>query len=197
MSENVENVRKSNKRKIIYYILFSFLFVGLFLFLFIYLGGRLDKSLETLDESLETSNTLMIEEFNKVSDNIEEVSSNVREGEDRLDSLDQILISNTSEVQSLRDSLCLLNKEISYLNFKINSLVQWQTEQKQLNEHWGGKTLELLNWKLDLDEAAKLRELKKAEEIIIVVDSVPALVDTISSDIQKSKKNSGWFKRKD
>jgi septal ring factor EnvC (AmiA/AmiB activator) len=194
MLENVENARKSSKRKIIYYILASFLVAILFVVLFAYLGNRIDRSLET-------SSKLMIKEMTKVSDNIDEVKSDVEDGETRMNSLDEILVSNTSDVQLLRDSLYLLNREIKSLNSKINSLVQWQKEQKQLNEYWGGKTLELLNWKIDIDQASKLEELKRMEQQnkIVIPDSTPVIkeVDSTKVEIKKNRKRDNSIKVKD
>jgi len=194
MSENAENARKSSKRKIIYYILASFLVAILFVVLFAYLGNRIDRSLET-------SSKLMIKEMTKVSDNIDEVKSDVEDGETRMNSLDEILVSNTSDVQLLRDSLYLLNREIKSLNSKINSLVQWQKEQKQLNEYWGGKTLELLNWKIDIDQASKLEELKRMEQQnkIVIPDSTPVIkeVDSTKVEIKKNRKRDNSIKVKD
>lgn len=189
MSENVENARKSSKSKVGYYVLGIFLIVGLFIFLLIYVSNKIDKSLEG-------SNKPVLEEINKISGNMDEIKSGVEDGEIRMDSLDEMVTTNKSEVQLLRDSLYLLNKEIKSLNFKVNSLVQWQKEQKELNEYWGGKTLELIDWRLDLEDAAKLKELK-AEQPKPKVDSASLLVDTVTNTNSdpKNKKGSGWFKK--
>lgn len=184
-SEKSEN----HKKRTVYYIVAFILVAVLFVLMFIYVGNKIDKSLESSTKPL-------LKEVSKISLGMEEIKDGVSENEEKMNTLDETVIFNISEVQILRDSLVLLLKEINYLSFKVNSLLEFQKTQKDLNEYWGEKTLELLNWKLDLDDAAKLRELKKAEKVIIVVDSVPVLVDTISSDIQKSKSNSGWFKRK-
>jgi len=187
MPENVENARKSSKTKVGYYILGIFLIVGLFIFLLVYVSNKIDKSLEG-------SNEPVLKEINKISGNMEEIKSGVEDGELRMDSLDEMVVANKSEVQLLRDSLYILNKEIKSLNSKVNSLVQWQKEQKELNDYWGGKTLELIDWRLDLEDAARLKELK-AEQPKPKVDSV--LVDTVvnTNSDPKNKKGSGWFKK--
>lgn len=191
MSESIENARKSSKSKVGYYVLGIFLIVGLFIFLLIYVSNKIDKSLEG-------SNEPVLKEINKISGNMDEIKSGVEDGELRMDSLDEMVSSNKSEVQLLRDSLYLLNKEIKSLNSKVNSLVQWQKEQKELNEYWGGKTLELIDWRLDLEDAAKLKELN-TEQKRLDVDSVSLKVDTVTntstSNDSKKRKGSGWYKR--
>lgn len=193
MLENVENVRNSSKIKKGYiYILGIVLIVVFFVSLLVYVSNRIDKSLEG-------SNKPVLEEINKISGNMDEIKSGVEDGELRMDSLDEMVTTNKSEVQLLRDSLYLLNKEIKSLNSKVNSLVQWQKEQKELNDYWGGKTLELINWRLDLEDAAKLKELK-TEQSKPKVDSASLLVDTVTTTNSnnsnpKNKKGSGWFKK--
>lgn len=193
MLENVENARNSSKIKKGYiYILGIVLIVVFFVSLLVYVSNRIDKSLEG-------SNKPVLEEINKISGNMDEIKSGVEDGELRMDSLDEMVTTNKSEVQLLRDSLYLLNKEIKSLNSKVNSLVQWQKEQKELNDYWGGKTLELINWRLDLEDAAKLKELK-TEQSKPKVDSASLLVDTVTTTNSnnsnpKNKKGSGWFKK--
>lgn len=179
MEENVSN----SKKRIAYYIAALVLVVVLFVLMFCYVGNKIDKSLEKSSKPL-------LEEVSKISTGMEEIKGGVSENEEKMNALDETVIFNISEVQILRDSLALLLKEINYLSSKVNSLLEFQKSQKDLNEYWGGKTLEVLNWKLDMEEASRLEEIKKEEQIkkIVVLDTTPVIEIADTSEVVKKRK---------
>lgn len=125
MKENVSN----SKKRIAYYIAALVLVVVLFVLMFCYVGNKIDKSLEKSSKPL-------LEEVSKISTGMEKIKGGVSENEEKFNVLDEAVISNISEVQILRDSLVFLLKEINYLSFKVNSLLEFQKTQKELNEYW-------------------------------------------------------------
>lgn len=117
------------------------------------------------NKKIEESISPIKKEIIKNREKIEEVEGKNKKNEEEINSLKT---STTENFSLLQDSINTLKREIEILRKDIS---QEYKKQKEINEYWGKKTLELINWKLDLEE--KEEEKKKEEKIVFKKGDIP------------------------
>ncbi len=149
--------KKTLNKKDRYILLFGALLLLSLIVTFIFFNNEINKSRRQND---------LIE--NKVEENKKMTSENTKEISKISQDFESLEVYTETLVLSLMDSLDIMRKEIAVLK---NTVVQQYEKQKGINEYWASKTLQLLNWKLDIEEKNKGKDsvpapvvVKKGEE---------------------------------
>ncbi len=144
--------KKTLNKKDRYILLFGILLLISLIVTFVFFNNEINKSRRQND---------LIE--NEIRENKKMTSENTKEISKISQDFESLEVYTETLVLSLMDSLDIMRKEIAVLK---NTVVQQHEKQKGINEYWASKTLQLLNWKLDIEEKNKGKDSVPAPVVV-------------------------------